>query len=505
MSAADQAATHRQAQGSASTEALLDALRSLLGDAALLLPTGPDDAEFTRYQTDWRGRYQGHALAIVRPASTDEVAQTVRLCAQHGVSIVPQGGHTGLVGGGVPDASGQQIVLSLQRMDRILAVDVTNLSMTVQAGCLLAHVQAAADAAGLLFPLSLASEGSCTIGGNLATNAGGTQVLRYGTARELCLGLEAVTAQGEVWHGLKSLRKDNTGYDLRNLLIGSEGTLGVITAASLRLYPRPASRTAALVACETLEQCLALLARARAVLDAQLTGFEAMHRRPVALTLRHLPDQARAARRWMASAEGDTEQATVPPWTVLIDAASMASAAQVQQSLEQVLVEAMAAGEAQQACLAQSQDQYQAMWALREAIPLAEKAEGQMVKHDIGVPTSQIPAFVGQAEAALQQAFPGCSTVCFGHLGDGNLHFNVQGPRSQSDRDFLVQHEHAVNRIVYDIAQALGGTISAEHGIGQLKQQELAQRQPAVGTHWMRAIKLALDPAGTLNPGRLVP
>lgn len=483
--------------------ALLDALRTVVGQAHVLVPRGASDPEFSRHQTDWRGRYHGWAMAIVRPASTDEVAQVIRLCAQHRVSIVPQGGHTGLVGGGVPDASGQQIVLSLQRMKRVQSVDVANLSMTVEAGCLLAEVQQAANEAGLLFPLSLASEGSCTIGGNLATNAGGTHVLRYGTARELCLGLEAVTASGEVWNGLKSLRKDNSGYDLRDLLIGSEGTLGIITRASLRLYPKPVSRLAALVACDTIEQALTLLTLARRTLDASLCGFEAMQAYPIALTLRHKPEQARAAHALLRT---DTKgEPAAPAWTVLIDTSSPHSQASLQAQLEDTLSRALQDNVIQQASIAQSDSQYREMWTLRETIPLAEKVEGQMVKHDIGVPTSCIPAFLAQAEPALAKAFPGCRIVCFGHLGDGNLHFNVQSPAGIPDQAFLARHEHAVNTIVYDIATSLGGTISAEHGIGQLKRDELGTRQGPVGMGLMRAIKQALDPQGLLNPGRLLP
>ena len=485
--------------------ALLAALRALLGPSRVLVPADAHDPEFSRYQTDWRGRYTGHALAIVRPGSVEDVARTVKLCAQHRVSLVPQGGHTGLVGGGVPDASGQQIVLSLQGLNRVLAVDAANLSMTVEAGCLLADVQRAADEAGLLFPLSLASQGSCTIGGNLATNAGGTQVLRYGTARELCLGLQAVNAQGEVWQGLKSLRKDNTGYDLRDLLIGSEGTLGIITAASLRLYPKPASRQAALVSCDTDDQALALLCLARHHLDAALTGFELMQRYPVSLALRHMPDQAGAARQLCPRAGGQFDITAMPEWTVLLDAAGPHSPEALQEALTQLLSLAHQTGLIQQACLAQSDTQYREMWALREGIPLAEKIEGTMIKHDIGVPTSCVPAFLQQADAALQAAFPGCRIVCFGHLGDGNLHYNVQAPSGTPDQRFLSAHEHAVNTIVYDIVSQLGGTISAEHGIGTLKRSELGQRQDPVSTSWMRAIKQALDPQGTLNPGRLVP
>jgi FAD/FMN-containing dehydrogenase len=485
---------------------LLSALRQIVGDAHVLVPQGLDDPDFIRQQTDWRGRYKGWAKAIVRPASTDQVSGVVKLCAQHGASIVPQGGHTGLVGGGVPDASGQQIVLSLQGMNRVLAIDADNLSMTVEAGCLLADVQAAADQAGLLFPLSLASEGSCTIGGNLASNAGGTQVLRYGMARELCLGLEAVSAQGEVWHGLKGLRKDNTGYDLRDLLIGSEGTLGIITAACLRLYPKPATRLAALAACDTIEQALSLLALARRQLDACLTGFELMQAHPVSLALRHLPDQAKVVQALMTPNQAGPQEASAPPtWTVLLDAAGPHAQSILQQQLEALLSQATDEGLIRQACIAQSDTQYRAMWALREAIPLAEKAEGLMVKHDIAVPTSKVPAFLHEAGSALQATFPGCRIVCFGHLGDGNLHYNVQGPAGIDDKAFLAAHEHTVNTLVYDVALALGGTISAEHGIGQLKRDELGARQSPIATTWMRAIKQALDPQGTLNPGRLVP
>ncbi len=477
---------------------LLAALREALGDDAVLVSDVSDPLD--RHLTDWRKRYRGRALAVVRPADTAGVATTVKLCAQHSVSIVPQGGNTSLVGGSVPDASGQQIVLSLSRLNQVLSVDPVNLSMTVQAGCLLSQVHTAADEAGLLFPLSMASEGSCTIGGNLATNAGGTQVLRHGTARALCLGLEAVTAQGEVWHGLQALRKDNTGYDLRDLLIGSEGTLAIITAATLALSPRPASQLAALASCRTLPACLALLQLARHNLGPALNGFEVMHQGAVALTLQHVPQQAKAARALMA--DGQTQ---APTWTVLLDASGPQSQTELAAQLNTLLQEAIDQACVQNASVSQNQSQYRDIWVLRESVPLAEKIEGLMVKHDIAVPTSAIPAFVDQAQAALQSAFPGCRIVCFGHLGDGNLHYNVQGPPHLSDQAFLQDHEPAVNAAVYDIALSLGGTISAEHGIGQLKRSELGQRQSPVRTAWMRAIKQALDPAGTLNPGRLVP
>jgi FAD/FMN-containing dehydrogenase len=484
----------RHALDAAAQEAFLSALRALLGSAQVKVPEGPDDPAHTGQQTDWRGRYRGWALAIATPADAAEVAAVVGLCAQHGVAIVPQGGHTGLVGGGVPDASGQQLVLSLRRLNRILDIDAANLTLTAQAGSLLADVQAAAAQAGLLFPLSMASQGSCTLGGNLATNAGGTQVLRFGNARELCLGLEAVSAQGEVWHGLHGLRKDNTGYDLRHLLMGSEGTLGIITAATVKLFPQPRSQQTALVACPDLHACLHLLQACRQALDAQLTGFELMGAYPLSLARRHMAAQAA-----VLDALGSE-----PAWVVLLDAASPLDAAALQEQLAAMCQQALEAGWATQATLSQTDTQRQAMWALREAIPLAEKAEALMVKHDIGVPTSHIPRFVDEVQTALTQALPGVRIVCFGHMGDGNLHFNVQGPVGMDATRFLSQHQADVERIVYDLVAAHQGSISAEHGIGQLKRHELAARGSAVKLGWMRAIKQAMDPQGVLNPGKVL-
>ncbi|MCH8180800.1 MAG: FAD-binding oxidoreductase [Proteobacteria bacterium] len=486
-------------------QSLLQALRQHLGDAAVRCPR-PDEPLLAHLQ-DWRQRYRGQALAVVFPGCTEDVAAVVRLCAAHHVSIVPQGGNTSLVGGSVPDDSGRQIVLSLQRMNRVLDIDPLNLSMTVQAGCVLAQVQDAADAEGLLFPLSLASEGSCTVGGVLATNAGGTQVLRYGMARELCLGLEVVTAQGEVWRSLKGLRKDNSGYDLRDLVIGSEGTLGIVTAASLKLFPRPASRLAALLRCPDADAAVALLQLARQGLDAELSGLEAMATLPVALARQQLPDIASVAAPLMATASATDradDRVAESPWLVLLDASSPRSEAALRDTLEALLTSALTQGLIDHALLSHSESQYRAMWALREGIPIAEKMSGQMVKHDIGVPSSRIPDFLRASVPALQQAFPGCRVVCFGHLGDGNLHFNVQGPDGVATADFLATQEAAVNEIVYAQVLAFGGTISAEHGIGRLKREALAAHQSPVADRWMRAIKLALDPAGTLNPGRVL-
>jgi FAD/FMN-containing dehydrogenase len=480
---------------------LLDSLRNLLGQAHVLIPQSATDAEFSRYQTDWRGRYQGRALAIVRPAHVDQVAELVRLCAQHGVSIVPQGGNTGLVGGGVPDGSGQQLVLSLQRLRQIRQVDPANLSMTVDAGCLLAEVQQAAAEAGLLFPLSLASEGSCTIGGNLATNAGGTQVLRYGTARELCLGLEVVTANGEIWHGLKGLRKDNSGYALRDLMIGSEGTLGIITAATLRLFPQPKGQTTALLTCNSLSDAIRLLQTARADLDAGLIACEVMGRLPLQLVQRHQPDTAKVLRGLQSTAT----DATPAPWTVLLENASNESDEHAQQRMQAVLQMAMDSGLVQMATLAVNQAQQQAMWELRETIPLAERTEGLMIKHDIGVPTSAIPEFVREAGHAIQARWPQARIVCFGHLGDGNLHYNVQPPPADSHGLGMATFESEVNKLVFDEVMRHGGTLSAEHGVGRLRVDEMGRRQSATALAMMKAIKLALDPGHVLNPGRVLP
>ena len=468
--------------------ALIDTLRAAVGPAHVL--RAEDGADLVAWELDWRRRYRGRALAVVRPGSTAEVAAVVRACAAHGASLVPQGGNTGLVGGGVPDASGRQVLLSLQRMNRIRELDVANLTLTVEAGCLLQAVQEHAAVAGLLFPLSLAAEGSCTIGGNLATNAGGTQVLRYGNARELCLGLEVVTPAGEVWDGLAGLRKDNSGYDLRDLYIGSEGTLGVITAATLKLHPQPAARTTALAACASLDDCVALLGRAQARLGPGLTGFEVMNAFSLALVARHFP----ALPRPLPPA----------PWTVLLEQSDAEGEAHAQGLFERLLEAALDAGTITDAAVASSLQQSAELWQLRESIPLAQAEEGLNIKHDIALPVSSIPAFVASTDAALAAAFPGARSVDFGHLGDGNLHYNLQAPEGTDAAAFLAGHEAAVNAIVYDAVLAHGGSISAEHGIGALKRDELARRKSPVALGLMRAIKQALDPRGTMNPGRLL-
>ncbi len=424
---------------------------------------------------------------MVRPASTEEVAAVVRACMLHGASLVPQGGNTGLVGGSVPDASGSQIVLSLQRLNRIRDIDAANLTMTVEAGCILQAVQDAAKAEELLFPLSLAAEGSCTIGGNLATNAGGTQVLRYGNARELCLGLEVVTPQGEVWDGLSGLRKDNTGYDLRDLYIGSEGTLGVITAATIKLHPRPAARMTALAALPSLDAAVRLLQLAQARLGAGLTGFEVMNAFSLELVARHFPQLPRPL--------------APTPWTVLLEQSDTESEAHARSLFEGLLEQALEDAVITDAAIAESLEQSHALWHLRESIPLAQAEEGLNIKHDISLPVSRIPQFVADTDAQLMQRFPGVRLVDFGHLGDGNLHYNVQAPEGVAAADFLRDHEKAINTVVYDAVTAHGGSISAEHGIGELKREELAERKSPVALGLMRAIKRALDPAQPHEPG----
>jgi len=461
----------------------IEALRDRLGGQGLLT------SDLAAFETDWRGRYVGKALAVVRPASTEEVAAVVKLCAEQGVAIVPQGGNTGLVGGATPDDSGRQILLSTSRLQRIRAVDAANLTLTVEAGCILQNVQQAAANAGLLFPLSLAAEGSCTIGGNLASNAGGTQVLRYGNARELCLGLEVVTPNGEIWQGLSGLRKDNSGYALRDLFIGSEGTLGIITAATLRLFPAPAAQTTALAACVSLDSALGLLALARTRAGAALTAFELMNAASLALVRKQFPALP--------------QPLPACPWTVLLELSDAESEEHAGQLFEGLLETALERGLVSDAAVAQSQTQARAMWALREHIPLAQSQEGLNIKHDISLPISAIPDFVSDCDAALASALPGCRLVTFGHMGDGNLHYNVQAPVGADAAEFLAVHERTANALVFDRVAARGGSFSAEHGIGQLKREELAARKDPVALALMRSIKQALDPLGLMNPGKL--
>jgi FAD/FMN-containing dehydrogenase len=465
--------------------ALIEELRGALGAEQVLT-----EGDLSAWELDWRKRWRGRALAVVRPATCLEVAAVVRLCGDHGATLVPQGGNTGLVGGGVPDDSGSQIVLSLTRLNRVRAIDRANLTMTVEAGCILKSVQDAAEAADLWFPLSLAAEGSCTIGGNLATNAGGTQVLRFGNMREQCLGLEVVTADGEIWDGLSGLRKDNTGYDLRDLFIGSEGSLGVITAATLKLQPRAAASVTALAACASPADCVALLDLARAQLGAGLTGFEVMGEFALELVRRHFAQLV--------------QPLPACPWSVLIEYATNETQAGARSRVDALLEAALGQGAITDAAVAESVAQSRNLWHLRESIPLAQSLEGLNIKHDISLPVSAIPDFISQTDAALATRWPGVRLVDFGHLGDGNLHYNVQAPVGWDAAAFLADCEAEVNTVVYDAVCERGGSISAEHGIGQLKRDELRERASPVKLALMKAIKNALDPQNRLNPGRVV-
>ena len=476
---------------------LLDDLRAIVGAAHVLVDTADGEA-LVAYERDWRKRYRGRCLCVVLPGCADEVAAVVRRCARdEGVSIVPQGGNTGLVGGGVPDTSRRQVVVSTKRLRAVRRVDVDNQTITVEAGVVLQAVQAAASEAGLLFPLSLAAEGTCTIGGNLATNAGGTQVLRFGNARELCLGLEVVTAQGELWSSLHGLRKDNTGYDLRDLFVGSEGTLGIVTAATLRLFPQPRAEVTAWATCRSLGAAVALMRRLRAAFDAELVGFEAMNAPSLELVQRHF--SALRAPLPLVDAAG------APLWSVLVALASPHEEQVLRDGAEAVLAAAIDGGEAVEVVVTRNELQARTLWQLREAIPLAQGVEGLNIKHDIGVPLSSLAPFVDAADAALRAVVPGARHITFGHLGDGNLHYNLQGPEGDEAASFLADHEQAVNACVYDVVAHFGGTFSAEHGIGRLKRDELATRKPAAALAMMRAVKAALDPHGLLNPGVMLP
>jgi FAD/FMN-containing dehydrogenase len=434
-----------------------------------------------------RGLYRGEAVALVRPGTTEEVAAIVRACAAARVPVVPHGGNTGLVGGGVPYGA---VVLSLARMNRVRAVDPVNATMTVEAGCVLLDVQAAAQAAGMLFPLSLPSEGSCRIGGNLATNAGGTAVLRYGNARELMLGLEVVLADGRVWNGLKGLRKDNTGYDLRNLFVGSEGTLGIITAAVLKLFPAIRSRATAFVGLASPEDALAVFSRLRREAGESLVAFEYLPRLAIEIVLRHAADSVKPL------AEAHESYA-------LVELASPREDADLVSLLETVLSEEIEAGRVEDATITASEAQRKALWLLRERISETQRFEGGSIKHDVAVPVSRVAEFIRAASAACVAAMPGVRPLGFGHFGDGNIHFNLAQPVGMNKAEFLASWE-MFNRIVHDIVNTMDGSISAEHGIGLIKRDELPHYKDPVALDLMRTLKASLDPLNILNPGKVL-
>ncbi len=461
----------------------LAALRAQFGEAQVI--SGEAALPFER---DWRGQFPGRAFAVLCPRETAEVQAMLRWAAEYGFDIVPQGGNTGLVGGSTPDASGREIVLSLQRMRRVLEVSSSELSLRAEAGCPLASLQQAAAAYGLLLPLSLASEGSCTLGGVLATNAGGTQVLRWGNARELCLGLEVVGADGQLFSDQAGLRKDHRGLNLRDLFIGSEGLLGVITAATLKLAPMPRSRVAAWIAVPDLDAALQLLHGARRALGDFLSGFEVMGAEVQALLGARLP-------------------LPIAPWALLVELSSGLPETVLRQLFEEWLLDEQQptqGGGWSDVAIAQSQAQFDAFWALREAIPAAQTAAGGNLKHDISLPIGRIPAFVAASAAAIARDFPGARPMVFGHLGDGNLHYNVAPPQGEALAAFRERAGEALTRQVFDAVALEGGSFSAEHGIGRLRREELAARADPAALAWMRGIKQLLDPANRLNPGRML-
>ncbi len=465
------------------TQATLDAIRAVVGPQGWIA----EEADMAPYLVEERGLYHGSCALVARPASVAETAEVVRLCAAGGVPIVAQGGNTGLVGGGVPDGG---IVLSTGRLKRIRALDPLNHTITVEAGCVLANVQEAAEEAGLLFPLSLGSEGSCQIGGNLSTNAGGVAVLRYGNARDLVLGLEVVLPDGTVWEGLRALRKDNAGFELKHLFIGAEGTLGIITAAVLKLFPAPRTRERALAGAGDLKSVLGLFARARAAAGDSLTAFEMMSRRCMELACRHnerVRDPFAAPHAYYASMELTSPR----PGEPLLEA------------LESLLSAALEDGEVTDTVIAASTSQARDLWRIRETITEAQKHEGASIKYDVSVPVSRVPEFVASARILVEAELPGIRVVDFGHMGDGNVHFNLSQPEGADGAAFLAQREH-FNRIVHDLAVGMGGSFSAEHGIGTLKRDDLVRYKPAVEVDLMRRLKAALDPNNIMNPGKVL-
>ncbi|MEG1769035.1 MAG: FAD-binding oxidoreductase [Comamonas sp.] len=464
---------------------LLRRLHAAVGDAGLIA----DGEAKAPYESDWLGKWAGRSSIVVRPASTAETAAVMCICHETHTPVVTQGGNTGMSGGATPDGSGAQVVLSTVRMNAIRAIDPLNNTLTCEAGALLAHVQAAAQQVDRFFPLSLGSEGSCTIGGNLATNAGGIAVLRYGNARELCLGLEVVLPDGRVWHGLRALRKDNTGYDLRDLFIGSEGTLGVITAAVLKLSPRPVARATAWVGARDIDALVALLAQLRAQCGERLVAFEMLSAPSLALILAQVTD----VRAPLAGAHA------FHALIELADTQGQGLTALLEESLEQAL-----AGDCvQDVALSISGAQAQAFWKIREGISQAQMRAGKAIKHDIALPSSALADFVHQADAALRAVRPDVQVINFGHLGDGNLHYNVLLPL-HTPAETLAAATLQFNRIVHDLVAAANGSISAEHGVGQLRRDEMRHYKSDVEFDLMMRIKQSLDPNQIMNPGKLV-
>ncbi|HEY4192980.1 MAG TPA: FAD-binding oxidoreductase [Mesorhizobium sp.] len=466
--------------------ALIARFAAIVGDSHAL----QDRQDIAGYLIEPRGLWHGKTPLVLRPGSVEEVGRIMKLATETGTPIVPQGGNTGLVGGQMPDGTGRDVVLSLSRLNRIREIDVLSNTATVEAGVILQNLHAAADAVDRLFPLSLASQGSCEIGGNLSSNAGGTGVLAYGNARELCLGVEVVLPTGEVFDDLRKLKKDNTGYDLKNLFVGAEGTLGVVTAAVLKLFPKPRGREVAFVGLASAQAALDLFSLAMDRGGGNLTAFELMERRPYDFTLRHAPGIVRPlAEDW--------------PWYVLMEISSGRSAEDATGLVEDILSTGLEAGTVGDAVISASVGQANAFWNFREMLPEAQKPEGASIKHDISVPIASIPAFIEQAAKAVEAVSPGARPICFGHMGDGNLHYNVSRPLGGDDQAFLTLY-HPMNKAVHDLVRAFKGSISAEHGIGQLKRDELIATAPPMAIDLMRRVKAAFDPAGIMNPGKVI-
>jgi FAD/FMN-containing dehydrogenase len=451
-----------------------------------------DSNSMAPYLIDWRKLFRGKALAVLLPKNVDEVAALVKQCHQMNIAIIPQGGNTGLCGAATPDNSNNQVVISLKRLNHIREIDKANLTMTVEAGCILQNIQETAASANCLFPLSLGAEGSCMIGGNLSTNAGGTNVLRYGNMRDLCLGLEVVTAEGEIWHGLRGLRKDNTGYDLRNLFIGAEGTLGIITAAVIKLFPMPIAQWTALVAVPHIHTAIQLLNLFQSQASALLTGFEMMNRTSLAIVGKHFPQMKNPLQ-------------PEPNYSILIELSDHESEFHVKELFQTIIEKAFTDGLIEDAVIASNLSQANTFWQMREHITMAQVEENANLKHDITLPLSKMEQFILETGEKIEKQFPGIRTINFGHLGDGNLHYNFANPENMASQDFQDQHQNTIAEIVYEQVEKFGGSISAEHGIGQLKMDKLRAHKGEVAHNLMIAIKKALDPKNILNPNKVLP
>ena len=465
---------------------IIEALKKTVGEAHVLTDDlGP-------YANDWRKKYYGKPLAVVKPGSAEEVAAVVKLCAETGTPIVPQAGNTGLVGGGVPDESGRQLVLNVSRLNRVLEVDTVNNTMTVEAGCILQNLQETAATHDRLFPLSLAAEGSCEIGGNISTNAGGVQVLRYGNTRELVLGLEVVLPSGELWSGLRGLRKDNTGYDLKHLFIGAEGTLGIVTKAVLKLFPAPVATQTAFIGLGTPHKALELLNHMKGALGERITAFELISQYAMSVLSRFNP----ALKSPLGGAHA---------WYVLTDIGDSRNAQALAEDVEAALGDALEKEIVEDVVLAKNEGESKRMWDLRETLPEAQSVDGRNIKHDVSIAISSIADFILEVDAALEAAYPGVRPVNFGHVGDGNLHYNITRPATGwTEDEWMVKASDPVNRIVHDCVARFNGSISAEHGLGQLKREEIRRYKSEIELSVMRSIKAALDPKGIMNPGKVL-